>query len=98
MKPTDENREDEYRTAFDFGGSQPLSSAVVFAVCAVSGVDPREAPPLHDVIDPDSLDRLFRTNHLSHDGPVRLTFTYDGYDVTIQSEGWIRVTAPMAST
>jgi hypothetical protein len=98
MTRIDENRDTEYKTTFDFGGTQPLSSAVVFAVCAISGEDPRRAPPLHDVIDPDSLDRLFRKNHFVQNGPVRLTFTYNGYDVTIDSEGWILVTAPRYGT
>lgn len=81
-----------YRTRYTVGGPQTISTAVVFAVCSVTGDDPREAPSLSEVIDTDSLDRLFDGTQLDEGGDRRITFTYDGRSVTVDREGWITVT------
>lgn len=48
------------------------------------GVDPIElTPPLHSVIDPDALEPLFSEGK---SGFVRVQFTYDGFDVSIEGD------------
>lgn len=57
------------------------SSIVVGAVCAVTGKDPLDAPPLSDFIDPESLDDLFRGA-----GHPTVTFSYDGHQVVVEQD------------
>jgi len=69
-------------------GPTTLSEDVVSAIAENEGVDPMDLdPPLFDAIDPDALDNLF--NVKTADG--RVTFSYDGSDVTVTSEGDVRV-------
>jgi len=59
-----------------------LSSEVVRAVAGSEDVEPAAVEPaLFEAIDGDALDRLFRsaTGHV--------TFEYDGYEVTVTSDG-----------
>lgn len=66
----------------------PLSATVVAAIAEHEHVDPMDLdPPLFDVVDPDALDGLF--NDTATNG--RVTFTYRGADVTVTSEGDVRV-------
>lgn len=79
-------------------GSQlvPLDSAtsrVLEAVAVTSGVDPLELPPLYDVVDPDKLDALVAS---TTDGKV--SFTYAGYEVTVDGGSGVEVSAPSPST
>lgn len=78
---------------------KPVSLAVVEAVASVSGRSPLlegtadgadEGPldPLYEVIDPDALDALC----LPDDARTTISFTYCGYDVTVESTGRITVT------
>ena len=69
------------------------SQAVIEAVADAEGVSPRALrppayQPLHEVIDPDSLDALF-ANRV--DGAPRasgtVSFTYCGYAVTVDGDG-----------
>lgn len=69
------------------------SESVVESVAAREGVDPLDLDvPLFDVIDPDALDRLVRS---AVDGggrpPIRIAFTYYGYDVIVTSDGLVHV-------
>ncbi len=43
---------------YEVGADESLSTAVVRAVSAVEGRDPRDLPPLADVLDPAALDIL----------------------------------------
>lgn len=64
------------------GMTVSLSEAVLHKVAEQSGKSPEEMnPPLFDVIDPDSLDTVFRgdTGHVS--------FEYQGNVVTVNHSG-----------
>lgn len=62
----------------------PPSIAVIEHVAEHEGIDPLElSPPLHDVIDPDALDRLCAGTETS--GLV--AFSYCGYTVTVTTDG-----------
>lgn len=69
------------------------SMAVVEAVAAEAGVDPTELDrPLHDVIDPDALNRLV-DSYAGRPGasPFEVSFSYYGYAVTVSSTGAVWV-------
>jgi hypothetical protein len=64
-----------------------LSEAVLSAVAEREGTEEVELPvPLHDAIDPDALDRLFRRSG------GRVTFEYLDYLVTVADDGEVEVT------
>ena len=72
-----------------------LSHAVVEAVADREGVDvtelePPAFEPLYSVVDPDALDAVFAP---THDGGQRatgsVTFEYEGYTVTVDSDGTV---------
>lgn len=65
---------------------ESLSHGVIQAIAAKEGVDPTElTAPLHRVVDPDALDRIFRN------GTGTITFTYLDYDVTVDHSGRVEV-------
>lgn len=72
-----------------------VSHAVVEAVADREGVDvtdlePPAFEPLYTVVDPDALDAVFAP---THDGKRRtsgsVTFEYEGYTVTVNSDGTV---------
>lgn len=71
------------------GDDGAVSLAVVEAVAAREGVDPVAlTPPLHDAIDPDTLDTLFaRQADDSTQGIESLRFEFCGYTVTVSGDG-----------
>ncbi|WP_255197061.1 HalOD1 output domain-containing protein [Halorarius litoreus] len=90
---------------YQLSDSERVSSGVVQAVAAASGVSPipdlsptsgigraDTITPLYSAIDPDALDALF-----TPDAPDRalpsgtVTFPYHGYAVTVRSDGTIHV-------
>ena len=73
-------------------GERP-STAVVNAIADHEGASPNEiGPRLYDAVDPDALDSLFRQRV---DGRIRdggkAVFKYRGYEITYESDGWIRI-------
>lgn len=74
-------------------GSRTVSTAVVEAVAAEAGVDPRDlTPQLYDVVDPDALDTLFESvaeETSRANGSV--VFPYAGYQVTVAADGAVDV-------
>jgi len=66
------------------GNSSDASDSVIEAVASREGIDPVElTAPLYDAVDPEQLDRLLG----SAASAVSVTFTYLGYEVTVQSDG-----------
>lgn len=71
---------------------ESLSIRVVHEIAAYDGVDPADlSPPLYHSLDPSALDSLFEPT--GSDGPRtgRVTFTYDGKRVTVDSAGEIGI-------
>ncbi len=64
---------------------ESVSIAVVSAVARRAGVDPVELRPLYDVVDTEALDTLFTAD------VGTLTFPYEGYLVTVDADGSVRV-------
>lgn len=78
-------REDSRRT---------VSERVIDALATSEGVDPLAlTQPLNDSIDPDALDALFAPRHdgSPREGDGFVTFTSNGYRVTVKKNGEIRV-------
>ena len=71
---------------YEIGTDEPVSTAVVRAVSAVEGHDPRSLRPLSDVLDPAAMDALFEPQR---DGTPRiggqLSFVYSECMVTIDN-------------
>ena len=52
------------------------------------GVDPVDlTPPLYDAIDTDALDKLVATTSTSPQADLDVTFTYQGYNITVADGG-----------
>lgn len=71
---------------YDIEDGEPVSTAVVRAVSALEGRDPRSLQPLSDVLDTDALDTLF---HPRSDGTARtggrLSFVYSNCAITVDN-------------
>ncbi|WP_256476691.1 HalOD1 output domain-containing protein [Haloplanus pelagicus] len=71
---------------YEIGANESVSTAVVCAVSAVEGREPRSLRPLTDVLDPDALDTLFGSRHDVTARPGgRLTFVYSKCWVTVDN-------------
>lgn len=74
-----------------------VSRAVIEAVAEREQVPATELSPpeyesLHDVIDPEALDRLFRQKlDGTRRGPGTVTFTFCEYEITVESDGQVAV-------
>lgn len=67
----------------------PTSIRIVEGVAAHENVDPMDLePPLHDVVDTDALDALFRTGD---DSTATVEFTYCGTRVRVDDAGTIDI-------
>lgn len=68
------------------------SQSVVEAVAEAKGVDPMElSPPLYDVIDPEALDQVFAPTSMEGRMEGQVTFSYNGYEVTVFGDGSVAV-------
>lgn len=68
----------------------PTSTRVVQGVAAHDGVDPTDLEPaLHEVIDTDALDALFRS---PDDASTTVEFAYRGAEVCVDDSGRAEVT------
>ena len=78
-------------TTFD-PAERRASEAVVSAVATRLEADPVELAPLYDVVDPDALDDLIEhAQRGDADGMQLVWFTYEGFDVGVESDGRIRI-------
>lgn len=71
---------------------EPLSVRVVRELAAHDGVDPMElSPPLFHSLDTAALDELFEPTGAGGSRTGRVTFTYDGRRVTVDSDGEVAI-------
>lgn len=77
---------------YEIDETESASAAVLRAVSAVDGRDPRSLPPLTSVLDPDSLDDLFdaRENGERRTGG-RISFIYSHCRVTVDNGEYITI-------
>ena len=73
---------------------ESVSVSVVRAVAAREDVQPVQlTPPLHDAVDTDALDALFRSvDPDDANSDVRVEFPYRGYTVLVENPGQVVVT------
>ncbi len=80
---------------YDEARNTSPTEAVIDAVAAASGIEPRALPPLYEAVDPDALDRLFcRGDAASGSSGTVLSFTANGWNVFVRDDGRIRVCDP----
>ncbi|MFC6722633.1 HalOD1 output domain-containing protein [Halobacteriaceae archaeon SHR40] len=70
--------------------SRSLSIDVIESVADVRDLDPLELPQLRTAIDPDAFEQLF-SHSSDRAGQVRLTFTYAGCEVAVDSDETVTV-------
>lgn len=74
-------------------GTDDLSTAVIQAIADHEGVRAEDLErPLYDAIDPEALNRLFPSRENAPEpSPGTVSFSYNGYDVHVTSEGDVSV-------
>jgi hypothetical protein len=77
-----------YRTTHDWAAGGRITRTIVEAVAEVRGREPASGQPLNEVLDPDALDRLFRSRSTDDQpGDVRVEFVFGGCEVTVTGAG-----------
>jgi hypothetical protein len=90
VAPKDANSDVLYRAEHDRNDG-PIGSAVVEALAAVEGVDPKDLDVrLYDSIDGDALEVLYRTA-VERGERLRVAFTIAEYEVVVESDGRVIV-------
>ena len=82
-----------YHTWCDDGAYDPASTAVVFAVASILGVETDELDPLSTAVEPDALDALVRHWRRSDDPASggAISFPFAACTVTVRSSGEIAI-------
>lgn len=77
-----------YRTYFEEGRDVP-SIVIVETIAEIKAIDPFAMEPLGNTIDMNAIDEIIQASIDGH--PLQTTFSVEGYQVTIQSEGVIEL-------
>ncbi|WP_458190852.1 HalOD1 output domain-containing protein [Haladaptatus sp. NG-WS-4] len=88
LERSDETPEPNHTTV-DWSQATEPSIAVVDTVAADTGREPTDIPPLYNSIYPDALDALLTATRNGSVPDVRVTFTYDGMDITVTGGGTV---------
>ncbi|WP_410767665.1 HalOD1 output domain-containing protein [Haloferax sp. DFSO60] len=67
-------------------GDEPLGTSLVLCIASIKNTLPTQLPPLARTIDPDALDAIFADAQ-----NARLSFSYAGFDITIDSNDSIEL-------
>ena len=82
-----------YHVWYDDAAYEPVSTAVLFAVSSVRGVEPGDLEPLADAVEPDALNELCvhwrRRDSQAADGSV--SFSFAQCRVTVRADGEIAI-------
>lgn len=76
---------------YEWDHSEQPTVAVVEAVAAATGRDPKAMPPLYHAVDADALDAILRAGADGTRGSVHVSFQYAGTDVTVAADGTVSV-------
>lgn len=74
----------------DFAAGTRPAARVTTAVANLEDTDPQELPRLDETIDPDALNRLFRTETPTSS----VTFMYHGYEILVHGDRRITILKP----
>ncbi|UPV76607.1 hypothetical protein M0R89_18920 (plasmid) [Halorussus limi] len=80
-----------HQITYDPASSAPPSHVLVVGVADVAQVDPLELEPLHDAVDPATIDEFVGEGGLP-DVDGRISFAFAGYDVHVHPCGLFEVT------
>lgn len=86
-----DRRANTHYVHFDPATGSTISEVLVRAVADLAGTDPLELDPLYETIDPDTLDEFVGTDELP-DVAGTITFTFEGYEVTVHASGLLEIT------
>lgn len=81
--------EQTYQAAFDPSEIAP-SEAVIGVISEADQIDPLDVERLGSKTDVEALDRLL-TNRRAFEGDVHVSFTLNGYDVSLSSYGMLEI-------
>lgn len=73
------------------------STAIIEHIADQTDQDPLDMPPLHRSIDADALDELLTHASAASSSDVEITFSYDGFDVTVSSDGQIDLVSELTT-
>lgn len=79
-----------FRAEYESGDSDSLCEAVTHVMEVATGMEPTALDPLYSTVDPEDIAALFRGRS---DPAARVSFTYEGYEVTVRACDEISVTA-----
>lgn len=80
----------EYQTRHDFSTPEHLHLTIVEALAAVEDVPQTEVDPLYDVVEPESLERLF-AHADARESALSTAFSVGKWSVTVHSDGRVLV-------
>ena len=69
-----------------------IAENVVTQIADKEGASPTDLEPIHTVVDPDALEKLFQPVPGNERMSGQISFTYCGYNVTIQASGYVETT------
>lgn len=65
------------------------SCVLIEAIASLRGVEHTELAPLYETIDPEALDSLCSGSN--NENSIQISFRYEGYDVTVDGTGRVRL-------
>lgn len=76
----------------DWDVDDGISVTVINAVAEVTGRDVDRLTPLRDVVNPEALDEAVRPAapvDRQYEGPLSISFEYEGFEITVRRSGQI---------
>jgi len=83
-----------YYAHYDWEDDGEPSRCVIETVAAATGTEPLDMEPLYDTVDPEYLDRVFEPRSGCSPSDGRITFRFQGCDVSVDTDGWTVVSPP----
>lgn len=91
--PGTDGRNGGHTVRQNIGDDTEVATVVTRAIASLEGSDPESLqPPLHDVVDPDALDRIFQPlDGNTHRQTGRVEFPIQDYEITVWGDGTVVV-------
>lgn len=72
-------------------GDSSVVEKIVEEISTAEQVGPTDLPPIYEEINPDALNQLFRSDNGPLSDDIEVSFSYNGYSVTVTDDGAIEV-------